>query len=135
MNVSFVVLRSRQKNCGKVFPDRCGEAMYQLTRKLRLLIDRNAEPQSEFSIVFKQRVRPRRPASLGILGPRRRRQIAAIDRGAAGGVGNHSTVSKELRHELQIRSFTAPGTCAGELEQGFLHLLLANVAHLDLSSV
>ena len=48
---------------------------------------------------------------------RRGRQVAAVDRGAAGGVGDQRAVAEQLRHQLDVRRFAAAGAGAGELEQ------------------
>ena len=97
---------------------------HQLPGEFRLLVDGEPEAQAELGIVFKQRVRPGRSAAFGILGPGRGRQIAAVDRRAAGGVGDHRAVAEELRNQLQIRRFAASRAGAGEFKQRLLHLLL-----------
>src|SRR5438477_6040639 len=109
--------------------------MDQLTREFGLLVNGYPESQAELSIVFKQRIRPSRPAVLSILRPRSSRQVATIDGGAAGRVGDHGPVPKELRNQLEIRRLAAPGTCPGKFKQGLLHLLLANIRDLDLSAI
>ena len=55
--------------------------------QVEMLIGGQAEAKAEFRIVLEQRVRPCGAAALMVLGPRRDRQIAAIDRRAAGCIG------------------------------------------------
>src|SRR4029077_16441318 len=70
---------------------RPNESVADLRRKLArermselgLLVDRQTITEPEFRVVLEQRVRPRRPAAVGIFCPRRGRQIAAVDRGAS----------------------------------------------------
>ena len=45
-----------------------------------VMVSRDAHAETEFSIIFEQRVRPCRATSLGILAPGRCWQIAAINR-------------------------------------------------------
>ena len=56
------------------------------------------------------RARPRRR-------PRRRRQVAAVDRRAAGRVGDDDPVAEELGEQLEVGRLAAAGAGAGELEQ------------------
>ncbi len=51
------------------------------------------------------------------VGPGRRRQVAAVDRRAAGRVGDQHPVAEELGHQLHVGRLAAAGTGAGELEQ------------------
>ena len=52
---------------GEFFANLPAEPLHQFARKLRLLVDGDAEAQTELGVVFKQRVRPCRTAALGIL--------------------------------------------------------------------
>ena len=67
---------------------------------------------------------PCRAATLGVLRPRRGRQIAAVNRGASGRVGDDQPVAKELRQQFHVRRLAATGARSGELKQRLLHLLL-----------
>ena len=49
--------------------------------------------------------------------PRSGRQVAAVDRRATRGVGDHRAIAEQLRQQLQIRRFAAAGARARELEQ------------------
>ena len=73
--------------------------------------------QTELGIVLEQRVRPGRSTSVGVLAPGGGRQVAAVDRRAAGGIGHLGTVTEELGDEFDVGRLTAAGTGAGELEQ------------------
>ena len=62
-----------------------------------------------------------------VLGVRSCGQVAAVDRRAAGGIGNQQSVAEKLRQKLYVRRFAAPGAGAGEFEERFEEL---NVLHL-----
>ena len=53
---------------------------------------------------------------------RHRGRGAAVDRGAAGGVGDLHAVAEELGDQLDIRCFAAAGASAGELEERLFEL-------------
>ena len=86
-------------------------------RVLILLVHGKPHAQAEFGVVFKQRIGPGRPAALAIYGVRSGRQIAAVDGRTSRSVGNEQAVTKQLREELDIRSFAAAGAGAGEFEE------------------
>src|SRR3990172_45700 len=88
-------------------PGDVSEARDQFTRKLGLLVDGEAEAQTKLGVVLEERIRPRGAAPLFVLRPGRRRQVGAINRGAAGGVGDDGPVAEELREELEIRRLAA----------------------------
>jgi hypothetical protein len=92
--------------------------------------------EAELGVVFKQRVGPRRPAPSGVLGVRRGGQVAAVDRRAAGGVGDIHAVAEELRQQLDVRRLAAARAGAGELKQRLqqLHVLHLRVRELGLRS-
>ena len=89
------------------------------------------QPEAELGVVLEQRVRPRRPAPVGADGPRRGRKVAAVDRRAAGRVGDCQTIAEQLREQLQVRGFAAAGAGAGELEQRLEELRAAHGAEVD----
>ena len=60
-------------------------------------------------------------------GPGRGRQVAAVDRGAAGGVGDDQAVAEELAEQLDVGRFAAAGAGAGELEQRLQQLRALDV--------
>ena len=57
-----------------------------------------------------------------VFGIRRGRQVARINRRAAGRVGNDHAVAEQLSQQLDVRSFAAAGAGARELEQRLNHL-------------
>ena len=89
----------------------------------RVLVDGEPEAEPELGVVLEQRVRPCRPAPVGVDRPRRRRQVAAVDRRAAGRVGDQQPVAEQLRQQLQVRRLAAAGAGAGELEQRLQELV------------
>ncbi len=48
---------------------------------------------------------------------RRRGQVAAVDRGAAGGVGDDRAIAEELAHQLHVRRLATAGAGPGVLEE------------------
>ena len=58
------------------------------------LVHRGADAEAEFGVVFEQGVVPGRAAALAGLGPWRDRQVAAVDGGAAGGVGDDHAIAE-----------------------------------------
>ena len=87
-----------------------------------LLVEREPHAEAELGVVLEERVRPRGAAAVGVRRPRRRRQVAAVDRRAAGRVRDEQPVAEELGQELQVRRLAAAGAGAGELEQRLQHL-------------
>ena len=92
-----------------------------------LLVDGEAHAEAELGVVFEERVGPGRSAAFVVGAVGRGRQVAAVDGGAAGGVGDHRAVAEELGHQLDVGSFAAAGAGAGELEERLEQL---NVLHL-----
>ena len=66
--------------------------------------------------VFEERVRPDRTLSAGVDRVRRRRQIAAVNRGTAGRVGYDHAIAEQLRQEFNVRRLAAAGASAREFE-------------------
>ena len=58
----------------------------------------------------------------GVDGPRRRRQVGAVDRRAARGVGDDHAVAEQLADELDVGRLAAAAAGARELEQRLEHL-------------
>ena len=96
-----------------------------------MLVGGEAQAQAELGIVLEQRVGPGRAAALGVRGPGRRRQVAAVDRRAAGGVGDLQAVAEQLREQLEVRRLAAAGAGAGELEQRLEELRAAHLGEVD----
>ncbi len=59
-------------------------------------IDRETKTESEFSVVFKQRVGPRRSSAVAVCCVGRGRKIAAVDRRASGSVCDEQAIAKQL---------------------------------------
>ena len=57
------------------------------------------------------------PAAVAVGRVRRRRQVAAVDRRAAGRVGDQQPVAEELREQLEVRRLAAAGAGARVFEQ------------------
>ena len=99
--------------------------------QLGVAVGGEPQPEAELGVVLEQRVRPRRPAPVGVDRPRRGRQVAAVDRRAAGRVGDGQPVAEQLREQLQVRGLAAAGAGAGELEQRLEELRAAHGAEVD----
>src|SRR5690349_13835885 len=87
------------------------------THRVLMSIERETKTESKLRVVFKQRVGPRRTAAFSIGRVRRRRQIAAVDRRTASGVGDQQPVAEELCQQFQVRSLATTGTRARVLKQ------------------
>ncbi len=112
--------------------DRVAQAGQQALHPLAMLIDGEPEAQPEFGIVLKQGVRPGRPAPVGVGGVGGAWQVAAINRRAAGGVGNQQPVPVELGQQLDVGGLAAAGAGARVFEQRRDELGGANVDALQL---
>ena len=76
----LIRLVGAQEVRGEVTADQVGQPLEEQPRLplLRLVAEPESEP--ELGVVLEQGVVPRRAASLGVRGPRRRRQVAPVDR-------------------------------------------------------
>ena len=82
------------------------------------MVQREPHAQSEFGVVFEERVTPRRTAALNILSVGSGRQVAAVDAGTTGGIRDYGAVAKELSQQFDIRSFPTTRAGARELNNG-----------------
>ena len=82
-----------------------------------VFVYREAEAESEFGRVFKERVAPRRASAFVVDAPRGGREVASVDGGAAGGVRDYRPVAEELREELEVRGLAAAGAGSRELKE------------------
>src|ERR1017187_5293132 len=96
-----------------------------------MLVGGQAKAQSELRIVGERRIGPGWTGALGAAAPWRNRKIAAVDRGAAGGIRDHHAVAEELREKLQVRRLAAAGAGARECEQRFQELHAAHGGEVD----
>ena len=79
--------------------------------------------ETELSVVLKQRVGPGgTEAAAVVLAIGGGRSRAAVDGGAARGVGHHHLLAEELGDALEVRGLAAAGAGAAELEQGLCEL-------------
>ena len=92
-----------------------------------MLVGGQAIAQAKLGVVLEERIGPRGTAALVVHRPRCRREVAAVDRRAAGGVGHLQAVAKQLAQQPQIRRLAAAGAGARELEQ---RLQVLHAAHL-----
>ena len=103
--------------------------------QLGVAVDRESQAEAELGVVLEQRVRPCRAVPVAVDGPRRRGQVPAVDRGAAGRVGDRQPVAEQLRDELQVWRLPAPDARTGELEQRLQELRAAHRAEVDSRAV
>ena len=87
-----------------------------------ILINGQSHAVTVFGIVFKEGVSPGGAAAFFGLGVGDGRERTAVDRGAAGGVGDDHAVAEQLRDQLHIRGFAAAGAGSAEFEQRFQEL-------------
>ena len=125
-------LRRIENFVGELWPDALAQRPDQVPRHRGLLVDRETHAKTELGIVLEQAVVPGRAAPVGTGAPRQRREIAAIDRGAAGRVGDLQAVAEQLRQQLQIWRLAAAGAGAGEFEQRPHELQAARQMQIDL---
>src|SRR3990172_940892 len=93
------------------------EPLEHLARLLLVLVGREPHAQAKLGVVLEERVRPGGAAAVGIGAVRRGGQVPAVDRAAAGRVGDEHAIAVELRHELDVRRLAATRARARELEQ------------------
>src|SRR5262249_2832632 len=93
------------------------EVLHEAARRAEVRVEREAEAEAELRVVLEQRVRPRRSAAVAVGRVRRGREVAAVDRRAAGGVRDEEAIAEELRQQLQVRRLAAAGAGARVLEQ------------------
>src|SRR5438132_6998123 len=98
-----------------------------MTRIVGLLIGSEAHAKAELGVVFEQRVGPCGPAATGVRGIGRGRQITAVDRRTARGVGDQQAIAEELRKEFDVGSLAAAGARAGKLHERFEQLYVLDL--------
>src|SRR6516165_2178729 len=100
-----------------------------------MLVGGKTKTESELCIVLEQGVRPRWPTAFVVLGPRRHWEIAAIDRRAAGSIGDLQAIAEKLGEKFQIRRLAAAGARSGELEQRLQELYAAHIGEVDAGAI
>ena len=98
-------------------------------------VERHPEAEAELRVVLEERVRPRRAASVAIGRVGRRRQVAAVDRRAAGRVGDEQAIAEQLREQLEVRRLAAARAGAGILEERFEELRALVIDPRDLGAI
>src|SRR6516162_2892301 len=83
----------------------------EFPRIVILLIDRQPHAEAELGIIFKQRIRPRWPATIAVLCVRSGWQVSPVNRRAPGGVSDQQAVAEQLRQQLDVRSLSASRAC------------------------
>jgi hypothetical protein len=106
--------RARAPSCGQEQPPGLVEQ----------LVGGHPHAEPELGVVLEEGVGPGGAAPVGVGGPGRGRQVAPVDRGAAGGVGDQRRSPNSWREQLQVGRLAAAGAGAGELEQRLEELLL-----------
>ena len=96
-----------------------------------LRVEGEPHPQTELGVVLEQRVRPGRAAPVRVGRPRGGRQVAAVDRRAAGGVRDEQPVAEQLGEDLQVRRLAAPLAGPRVLEQRLERLRALDGRRLD----
>ena len=87
--------------------------------------------EAELGVVLKQRVGPGgTEAAAVVLAIRCGRSRAAVDGGAARGVGHHHLLAEELGDALEVRGLAAAGAGTAELEQRLCELAVLDVGLL-----
>ena len=86
------------------------------------MIDRKADAESKFGVVFKQGVGESRAKATSCHGLRERRGKEAVCLGTACCIGSIHPVSEELSEKLDIRRLTAAGAGTGEFVERLLIL-------------
>src|SRR5208283_49778 len=100
-------------------------------RELEMLVGGQTEAESKLRIVLEQRVGPGGTRAFGAAAPRRHGKIAAIDRGASGGIRDHHAIAEQLREKLEVRRLAAAAAGPRELEQRFQKLHAAHGGEVD----
>ena len=83
----------------------------------RVAVEGQAHAEAELGVVLEEGVGPGRPAPVAVGRVGRRGQVAAVDRGAARGVGDQRPVAEELGEQLDVGRLAAAGAGARVLEE------------------
>src|SRR3989304_4606872 len=80
-NTSLVGLIGAQQALGQVRADDITKSMYQFAGILILLIQCQAETETELGVILEERIVPRRPSPLFVERPGSCRQVTTVDAG------------------------------------------------------
>jgi len=121
------VLDGPEEGVREVLPDLPGELADEFPRPRLVRIHRQADPVAELGVVLEEGVRPRRPPPVLVDGVGRGGEVASVNGGAAGGVGEEEAVPGELGEQLQVGRLPAARTGPGELEERLAELAVLHV--------
>ena len=133
--LGFADLPGIEDGVGEVGADDVTQLCQPVPGQLGVQVGGQAQPEAELGVVLEQRVRPGRPAACRVLRPRRGRQVAAVDRGASGGVGDGRPLPEQLAQELEVGRLATAGAGAGELEERLEELGAADGPEVDPGTV
>jgi len=112
----------------------CGQAVHQLKGELLVLVHGEAHAQAELRVVLEEAVGPGGAAAILVGSVGRGGQVAAVDAGAARGIGDEGAVAEELGEQLDIGRLAAAGAGTAVFEQGLQELGALHV-HLHRGAV
>src|SRR5579863_4723997 len=128
LDLSFRLVRRGDQGRGKLRSKSRRKTCDQDLGEGFLLIEGGPHAKAELGVVFEERVGPGRATAGGVLAVGGRGQIAAVDGGAAGRVGNVEPVAEQLREELDVGRFAAAGAGSGKLEKRLQKLQILHLA-------
>ncbi len=91
--------------------------------------------EAELGVVLEQAVRPGRAVAVLVDGVGAGGGAAAVDGGAARGVGDDHAVAEQLGNQLDVGRFAAARARAGELEEGLFELAVLDGLQVQLALV
>ncbi len=94
-----------------------GQRCEQLLGLAFQVVDAQPQPETKLGVVFKERVRPGGPAAAAVDGVGSGGQVAAVDRRAAGRVGDQEAIAEELREQLDVGRLPAAGAGSRVFEE------------------
>ena len=134
-DLGFGVLDGAEEPADELRAELRGEALEQPAGVVGLGVEREPHPEPELGVVLEQRVAPRRAATGRVDRPRRRRQVGAVDRRAAGRVGHDHPVAEELADQPDVGRLAAAAARARELEERLEHLAALDRVERDQASI
>ena len=133
--LGLAFLRRLEDRPHEVLAHKRGELTQERCCKPHVFVGCQPEAQPELGVVLEQRVRPGRPTPFAVHRPGRNREVAAVNRGTASGVGDLQPVAEQLRENLQIRRLATAGTSPGEFEQRLQELHAPDVGEVDAGAI
>jgi hypothetical protein len=114
----LAVLIGAENRADELVADVCGQRSQQPLRRCDLSVDREPETESELGVVLEQRVRPSRPAAVGVLCVWSGGEVPAVDRRATRRVRNQQAVAVKLGEELDVDPKELTGFCPATGSEG-----------------